>query len=229
MWTPNPDVLAGAEGEVNIVAWPGYIEDGTNNPDADWVTPFTELTDCAVNVKLGATSDEMVQLMQSGEYDGVSASGDATNRLMAGGEVVAIDVAEFSSYEQIFDGLKDKPWNSLDGEPMGIPHGRGANLLFFNTEAFPDGLTSWGPMFESGSVADGAISIYDSPIYIADAAVWLMTPRSHCSRSRSRSPASTGPTTWRRPTRWSTARRWRARPGRSWRTTPRASAPRSTP
>ncbi len=174
MWTPNPDVLAGAEGQVNIVAWPGYIEDGTNNPDADWVTPFTEMTECAVNVKLGSTSDEMVQLMQSGEYDGVSASGDATNRLMAGGEVVALDLSEFTSYDQIFDGLKDKPWNSLDGQPMGMPHGRGANLLFFNTEAFPDGIDSWGPMFEAGSAADGAISIYDSPIYIADAAVWLM-------------------------------------------------------
>jgi putative spermidine/putrescine transport system substrate-binding protein len=174
MWTPNPDVLAGAEGQVNIVAWPGYIEDGTNNPDVDWVTPFTEITECAVNVKLGSTSDEMVQLMQSGEYDGVSASGDATNRLMAGGEVVPLDLSEFTSYDAIFDGLKDKPWNSLDGQPMGIPHGRGANLLFFNTEAFPEGIDSWSPMFEPGSAAEGAVSVYDSPIYIADAAVWLM-------------------------------------------------------
>jgi putative spermidine/putrescine transport system substrate-binding protein len=174
MWTPNPDVLAGAEGEVNIVAWPGYIEDGTNNPESDWVTPFTDATSCEVNVKLGATSDEMVQLMQSGEYDGVSASGDATNRLMAGDEVVALDLAEFTSYDAVFDGLKDKPWNSLDGEPYGIPHGRGANLLFFNTEAFPDGVDSWGLMWEGGSVAEGTTSVYDSPIYIADAALWLM-------------------------------------------------------
>ena len=42
------------------------------------------MTSCQVNVKIGATSDEMVQLMQSGEYDGVSASGDATTRLIAG-------------------------------------------------------------------------------------------------------------------------------------------------
>jgi putative spermidine/putrescine transport system substrate-binding protein len=174
MWTPNPDVLAGAEGQVNIVAWPGYIEDGSNSPDADWVTPFTEITGCAVNVKVGASSDEMVQLMQSGEYDGVSASGDATQRLMAGDEVVAIDLAEFPSYEDIFDGLKDKPWNSKDGKPMGMPHGRGANVLVYNTEAFPDGLDTWSPMWDGGTVADGAVSIYDSPIYIADAALYLM-------------------------------------------------------
>ena len=174
MWTPNADVLAGAEGQVNVVAWPSYIEDGSTSPDADWVTPFTDLTGCAVNVKLGSTSDEMVQLMQSGEYDGVSASGDATQRLMSGGEVAELDLAEFTSFADIFDGLKDKPWNSLDGKAMGIPHGRGANLLVFNTEAFPDGLDSWGVMFDGGTVADKAVSVYDSPIYIADAALYLM-------------------------------------------------------
>ena len=117
----------------------GYVEDGSNDPAYDWVTPFETITSCQVNVKTGGTSDEMVQLMQSGEYDGVSASGDATQRLMAGGEVVEIDPAEYPSYADVFEGLKLKPWNSLDGKPYGIPHGRGANLLVYNTEAFADG------------------------------------------------------------------------------------------
>ena len=117
----------------------------------------------------------MVQLMQSGEYDGVSASGDATERLMAGEEVVPVDVAEFPSYEQIFEDLKLKQWNSVDGQPYGIPHGRGANLLVFNTETFADAAPdSWSVMFEGGTDADGALSVYDSPIYIADAALYLM-------------------------------------------------------
>ena len=51
------------------------------------MTPFEKETGCKVNVKVGNTSDEMVQLMQSGQYDGVSASGDATLRLIAGSEV----------------------------------------------------------------------------------------------------------------------------------------------
>ena len=174
MWTPNADVLAGAEGQVNIVAWAGYVEDGSTDPAYDWATPFTDLTGCEVNVKIGNSSDEMVQLMQSGEYDTVSASGDATTRLIQGGEVTAIDPAQFSSYADIFEGLKLKPWNSVDGEPLGIPHGRGANLLVYNTEAFPEAPTSWSAMFEAGGVADGAISVYDSPIYIADAALYLM-------------------------------------------------------
>lgn len=174
-WTPNPDILAEAEGEVNVIAWAGYLEDGSNSPDADWITPFEEMTDCAVNVQLGNTSDEMVQLMQSGEYDGVSASGDATERLIAGEEVEPIDVAEFPSYEQIFDDLKLQQWNSVDEQPYGIPHGRGANLLVWNTETFGDEAPdSWSVMFEGGAPSDGAVSVYDSPIYIADAALYLM-------------------------------------------------------
>ncbi|MDO8364893.1 MAG: extracellular solute-binding protein [Actinomycetota bacterium] len=175
MWTPNADLLAGAEGQVNIVAWAGYIEDGSTDPAYDWVTPFESMTSCQVNVKNGETSDQMVQLMQSGEYDGVSASGDATQRLIAGGDVVEIDTEEYSSYADIFEGLKLQPWNSVDGKPMGIPHGRGANLLVYNTEAFADGAPdSWGVMFDGGTAADGAVSVYDSPIYIADAALYLM-------------------------------------------------------
>ena len=175
MWTPNADLVANAEGAVNFVAWAGYAEDGSTDPAYDWVTPFETLTSCEVNVKNGATSDEMVQLMQSGEYDGVSASGDATTRLILGDEVVEIDTAEFSSYADIFEQLKLQPWNSVDGTPYGIPHGRGANLLVYNTEAFADGAPdSWSVMFESGSPADGAVSVYDSPIYIADAALYLM-------------------------------------------------------
>ena len=174
-WTPNADIAAKAEGQVNIIAWAGYAEDGSTDPAYDWVTPFEKLTSCQVNVKTGATSDEMVQLMQSGEYDGVSASGDATQRLMSGGEVVQIDPAEYPSYTDIFEGLKLQPWNSQGGVPFGIPHGRGANLLVYNTEAFADAAPdSWGVMFEAGSPADGAVSVYDSPIYIADAALYLM-------------------------------------------------------
>ena len=163
-WTPNADLLAAAEDEVNVIAWAGYIEDGSTDPAVDWVTPFEDMTGCAVNVQLGNSSDEMVHLMQSGEYDGVSASGDATERLIAGGEVGPLDVSLISSYEQIFDDLKLQQWNSVDGEPYGIPHGRGANLLVYNTDAFADAAPdSWGVMFEGGTPADGAVSVYDSP------------------------------------------------------------------
>ena len=72
-----PTELGEGEGEVNLIAWAGYVEDGSTDPAVDWVSDFEADTGCQVNVKIGNSSDEMVQLMQTGEYDGVSASGDA--------------------------------------------------------------------------------------------------------------------------------------------------------
>ena len=166
--------LGDGEGELNLIVWAGYAEDGSTDPAVDWVTPFEDETGCAVNVKIGNSSDEMVQLMQSGEYDGVSASGDATTRLIEGGEVAEIDTDLIPNYADVFDGLKLKPWNSVDGKPYGVPHGRGANLLVYNTEAFTTAPDSMSVMFAPDSPAAGGVSVYDSAIYIADAALYLM-------------------------------------------------------
>ena len=120
--------LGEGEGEVNLIAWAGYVEDGSTDPAVDWVTGFEEETGCNVNVKVGNTSDEMVALMQSGEYDGVSASGDATLRLIAGGEVSPVNTDLIPNYADVFPDLKDQPHNTVDGVNYGVPHGRGANL-----------------------------------------------------------------------------------------------------
>ncbi len=101
-----PTELGEGEGEVNLIAWAGYVEDGSTDPAVDWVTPFEEATGCQVNVKTGNSSDEMVQLMQTGEYDGVSASGDATQRLIAGGEVAPVNTDLIPNYADVFDDLK---------------------------------------------------------------------------------------------------------------------------
>ena len=81
------------EGKLSVLAWPGYAEDGSTDPKVDWVTPFEKQTGCQVNVKIGNTSDEMVTLMRTGQYDGVSASGDATLRLIAAGDVAPVNTA----------------------------------------------------------------------------------------------------------------------------------------
>ena len=162
------------EGQVNLIAWAGYVEDGSTDPAVDWVTPFEEATGCEVNVKIGNSSDEMVQLMQTGEYDGVSASGDATQRLIAGGEVAPVNTDLIPNYADVFEDLKLQPWNSVDGVPYGVPHGRGANLLVYNTELYTTAPDSWSEMFDPSTVAAGSVSVYDSPIYIADAALYLM-------------------------------------------------------
>jgi putative spermidine/putrescine transport system substrate-binding protein len=164
------------EGELNIICWAGYCEDGSTDKSVDWVTPFEKKTGCEVNVKLGNTSDEMVQLMRTGEYDGVSASGDATLRLIDGGDVVPVNTDLIPNYADIYPALKDQPHNSVDGQMYGVPHGRGANLLMYNTEDVKPAPKSWSAVFDPAEAEKykGKVTAYDSPIYIADAALYLM-------------------------------------------------------
>ena len=77
--------LGKGEGEVNLISWAGYVE-------PEWTKPFEEKTGCKVNDKVAGTSDEMVQLMRTGQYDGVSASGNASARLVDGGDVAPVNV-----------------------------------------------------------------------------------------------------------------------------------------
>jgi len=174
---PKVDRLAAigaGEGEVDIVSWAGYVENGTDDPKVDWVTPFTRATGCKVNNKVGGTSDEMVTLMKTGDYDLVSASGDATLRLIYGGNVAPVNTDLVPNYADIQSFLKLKGWNSVDGVPYGIPHGWGANLLMWRTDKVTPAPTSWGVVFEANSPYKGRITAYDSPIYLADAALYLM-------------------------------------------------------
>jgi putative spermidine/putrescine transport system substrate-binding protein len=166
--------LGEGEGQVSILAWPAYVEDGSNDPEVDWVTPFEEDTGCEVTSKVYGTSDEAFNLMKTGEYDVIAASGDATNRLIAAGEVVPVNTDLIPNYEGIYDFLKMQPWNSVDGEAYGVPHGYGANLLMYNTEVFTEAPTSWDVVFDRASENAGKVTAYDAPIYIADAAVYLM-------------------------------------------------------
>ena len=173
---PTPQASIGAgEGALNLVTWAGYAERGASDPAYDWVTPFETKTGCKVSNTDMADSNNGVALMQSGEYDGISASGDATTRLIAGGIVAPVNTALFPNYANVYAGLKDLPHNTVDGVNYGIPHGRGPNLLGFNTDVVTPEPTSWDPVWEGGAAYQGKISIYDSSIYIADAALRLMT------------------------------------------------------
>ena len=156
------------EGQVDLVNWAGYVE-------KDWVTPFEQQTGCKVNSKVGASSDEMVTLMKTGNYDGVSASGDATLRLIASKTVAPVNFDLIPNYENVFEGLKNQPHNTVDGVSYGVAHGRGANLLVWNTKDVTTAPTSWDIVWDANSPAAGKISVYDSPIYIADAALHLKT------------------------------------------------------
>ncbi len=166
--------LGDGEGAVNIVAWAGYVENGSTDPNVDWVSDFEKETGCKVNVKNGATSDDMVSLMKTGEYDVVSASGDASLRLIYGGDVAPVNTDLISNYADVFDNLKNQPWNSVNGVSYGVPHGRGANLLSYRTDIVKPAPTSWASVWDTNSPYKGKITAYDSPIYLADAALYLM-------------------------------------------------------
>jgi putative spermidine/putrescine transport system substrate-binding protein len=166
--------LGQPEGQLNVLAWPGYAENGSNDPKVNWVTPFEQQTGCKVNVKPFGTSDEAVTLMKTGQYDVVSASGDASLRLVASGDVEPVNTALVPNYNDIYPFLKNKSWNSVNNVAYGIPHGWGANVLTWRTDKVNPAPTSWSSMFDPNSPYKGKIIAYDSPIYIADAAVYLM-------------------------------------------------------
>ena len=178
------DQIGEGEGQLKLIAWHGYTEDGTTEgyEEYDWVTPFEDETGCDVEVTYGDTSDEMVQLMRQGggsEYDGVSASGDATNRLIAGGDVGAVDPSLFEEMDNVIqplnpDGGTNTRHYIVDGDVYGVPYMYGPNFLMYNTEEVSPAPTSWDVTFEADSPYAGKVTAYDSPIFIADAAMYLM-------------------------------------------------------
>ncbi|MEA2549210.1 MAG: putative spermidine/putrescine transport system substrate-binding protein [Chloroflexota bacterium] len=172
-----PASLGATEGALNLVAWAGYVVGGTGGEQVqgyDWVTPFETATGCKVTVKVGLDSANMVQLMKTGQYDGVSASGDATLRLIAGGDVSAVNFNLIPNYKNVFDGLKNQSYNTVNGVGYGVPHGRGANVLMYDPTVVKTVPDSWSVVFDANSPYKGKVTAYNYAIYIADAALYLM-------------------------------------------------------
>ena len=172
------DVGAG-EGQLDIVAWPGYIERGESDKGYDWVTGFEKETGCKVNVKTAATSDEMVTLMNQGGFDLVTASGDASLRLIAGKKVQAINTDLIPNWKNVDERLQSAAWNTVDGVHFGTPYQWGPNVLAYNTNVFKEAPKSWAVVFEEQNLPDGKsnkgrVQAYYGAIYIADAALYLM-------------------------------------------------------
>jgi putative spermidine/putrescine transport system substrate-binding protein len=168
------------EGFVDIVAWPGYIERGETDQGYDWVTGFEKKTGCKVRVKTAGTSDEMVALMNEGGFDLVTASGDASLRLIAGKRVQEVNIGLIPSFKSIDARLQNAPWHTVGGKHYGVPYQWGYNVLAYNTKAFPTPPDSWAVVFKEIKLADGKsnkgrVQAFDGPIYIADAALYLRT------------------------------------------------------
>jgi putative spermidine/putrescine transport system substrate-binding protein len=171
--------LGKGEGQVDIVAWPGYIERGATDKGFDWVTGFEKASGCKVRVKTANTSDEMVALMNEGGFDLVTASGDASLRLIAGGQVQEVNVTLIPSFKNVDPRLQKAPWHHVNGKHYGVPYQWGYNVLAYNTKVFKEAPKSWEVVFKEMNLPDGKsnkgrVQAFDGPIYIADAALYLM-------------------------------------------------------
>ncbi|MDE1174336.1 MAG: ABC transporter substrate-binding protein [Parvibaculaceae bacterium] len=166
-----PKSIGKGEGQLNIVAWEGYAQD-------DWVKPFEAATSCKVNRKYAGSSDEMVTLMRQGggsEYDLVSASGDATLRLIYGGAVQPVSVDLIDDYKNFLPQLQSPPHNTINGIHYGISYDWGPNTLLYNTDKVTPAPTSWSVIYSDAY--KGKVTVPDNPIQIADAALYLMATK----------------------------------------------------
>jgi putative spermidine/putrescine transport system substrate-binding protein len=157
------------EGQLNLIAWEGYT-------DTSWVKPFTAATGCKVNATYAGSSDEMVTRMANGgggQYDMVSASGDADLRLIYGGDVKPMNpdlIPDFVNFQTFF---KAPAYNTINGIHYGISLQWGPNVLLYSTKKFPVKPTSWSVLYDPAN--KGLITVPDNPIQIADAALYLMS------------------------------------------------------
>jgi putative spermidine/putrescine transport system substrate-binding protein len=162
-----PTKIGKGEGQLNLVAWEGYT-------DKSWVKPFVKATGCKVNAKYAGSSDEMVTLMRQGggsQYDMVSASGDASLRLIYGKDVQPINVNLIPDYKNFIPQLKSPAHNTIDGVHYGLSLQWGPNTLLYNTAKVKPAPTSWSTIYSSKY--KGKVTVPDNPIQIADAALYL--------------------------------------------------------
>ena len=166
--TKPPTSIGAGEGQLNLIAWEGYVDDS-------WVKTFTQQSGCKVSAKYAGSSDEMVSLMKDGggaQWDMVSASGDADLRLIYSGDVKPMNPAlipDFNSFQTYF---KTPPYNTINGIHYGISLQWGPNTLLYNTKKFVNPPTSWSVIYDPAN--KGLITVPDNPIQIADAALYLM-------------------------------------------------------
>ncbi len=166
-----PKSIGKSEGTLNIVAWEGYAQD-------QWIKPFEQESGCKVNRKYAGSSDEMVALIRSGgggQYDLVSASGDATLRLIYGGDVQPIDVKLIKAWKDFLPQLKSPSYNTVKGVHYGLSYEWGPNVLMWNADKIKTAPTSWGAIYDARY--KGEITVPDNPIQIADAALYLMAKK----------------------------------------------------
>ena len=163
-----------SENNLNVLVWPGYAEEGSTDPVIDWVSPFEKNSGCDVLVKTFNTPQEAINLMQAGGYDIISAPSEISSNLISTSKVQPINTYLLNNYDTIFDDLKERSWNKVEENIFGVAQGRGANLLAFNSSNINNQIVDWNLTFDPESMLKGKVSVQDSPMTIAIAALYLM-------------------------------------------------------
>jgi putative spermidine/putrescine transport system substrate-binding protein len=166
-----PPKVGPGEGALTMVVWEGYAQ-------PQWVNPFVKATGCKVSAKYAGSSNDMFNLMTSGgggQYDLVSASGDASLRLIYAGAVAETNMSLIPSYKDFYDAFKSPANNTVEGKHYGVSIQFGPNVLLYNTQKIKTKPTSWAAIYDSKY--KGQITIPDNPIQIADAALYLSKKR----------------------------------------------------
>lgn len=164
--------LGEPEGELRLVAPKGYAD-----PGARWVSDFQNRTRCRVDVEEVAESDEIVALMETDEFDGALARGDTTLRLIAAGDAAPVNPRLVPNYVDVFDELRERRWNSLEGRPYGIPQSRIANVLTWRSDRVRPAPVSLRAVYNQAAGARGRVAVQDDPMVIAEAAMHLRSTR----------------------------------------------------
>jgi putative spermidine/putrescine transport system substrate-binding protein len=162
-----PSSVGKTEGHLNLIAWEGYAQ-------PQWVKPYEQATGCQVSVKYAGSSSEMVSLMANGgggQYDLVSASGDADLRLIYGGDVRPVNISLIPSWKDFHPFLQSPGFNTIGGKHYGVSYEFGPNVLLYSTKAFTAAPSSWSVLYDQKYA--GQITVPDNPIQIADAALYL--------------------------------------------------------
>ncbi len=166
----TPTKIGKGEGRLNVIQWPAYT-------DKSFATKFEKQTGCQIHPKTAGSSNEMFALMHGngggggGQWDLVSASGDASLRLIYAHDVKPVNVKLIPSWNDFLPAFKSPPHNTVGGVHYGVSVQWGPNTLIYNTKKVRPAPTGWSSIYSKKF--RGHVTIPNNPIQIADAALYL--------------------------------------------------------
>src|SRR5205823_12730473 len=124
--------IGAGEGALTLIDWGGYVQ-------SLWQKPFEQQTGCKITYKDAGSSDEMVSLMANGgggQWDMVSASGDADLRLIYSGDVKPMNMELIPDWQSFQTEFKSPTFNTINGIHYGVSLQWGPNTLLYNKKKF---------------------------------------------------------------------------------------------